>query len=529
MIRRFAVLLALLALPWAGTAGAQSIGFSSPCAQSISVGASSSDLGYSGPPSWYVDSVGGNNANSGRSPSAALATIAQLLTETILPGQALCLARGSTWREMLTVPANNVTVAAYGSGNRPLLDASDAIAAVAWSKTGGQVNVYQANVAIDVTTNHGGTRFMGVWIDGTRLTQAASLAACDAAAGTYYIGAMVASPVTLYVHSTGDTNPAVDGKVYDYTNRAHGLDSFDVTGVRVAGIHARRNFDSYGSINIGRSGYASDIRASEGNSHNLFVRAYSTVSDSLVDDGYYVVAGPIPVVSFENPAPAGATTAFNNVTVTSSVVSTLAFYAHTGAGTWTSQTYNNCTASLSGANSIVAGSDNTTTLFISGGTFTAGTIVKSSAATNRVSNVTFTPNTAGASALMTDAANETWYVDRVTSSWSAAINPGVFFYAIHTDTTATITNNVTIAPATKGHIILVRKSVNNATFTITGNNWAPNSGGTYYYFSNATGLSYTSDYNNFKTDGAFQVGVTPYANVAAWKAGTGQDANSTGP
>src|SRR5215469_11375809 len=86
---------------------------------------------------WYVDSAHGKDTNSGKDINHPFKTIARLLASKITSGQTIALKAGSHWRETLTVPAANVTVAAYGNGQKPLLDGSDVVASALWSKIPG--------------------------------------------------------------------------------------------------------------------------------------------------------------------------------------------------------------------------------------------------------------------------------------------------------------------------------------------------------------------------------------------------------
>ena len=232
---------------------------------------------------WFVDSVKGKDTNSGKSPGAALKTIAALLAETIERGQRIGLARGSRWREQLTLPADGLTVGVYGSGNRPLLDCSDIIPAGSWTKTVGQANVYQA--AITLYGNAGAPHFVSAWENDVRLVRAADVAACDATPGSYFPSSEDTGAIVLYVHASDDSDPATNGKVYEYSAREFGLTGAD--GNTFTGIHTRRNLHCNGSI----SGYAdtkmTDCVASEGNKHCLYAGPGSVVRNCEADRLYY--------------------------------------------------------------------------------------------------------------------------------------------------------------------------------------------------------------------------------------------------
>jgi hypothetical protein len=101
------------------------------------VGGSNPSVAYSVPSfDWYVNSVGGNDANTGKSQGQALQTITTLLSKSITAGQRIGLARGSTFRETLTVPVSSLTINGYGSGGAPIISGVPLMSGVA-EETGG--------------------------------------------------------------------------------------------------------------------------------------------------------------------------------------------------------------------------------------------------------------------------------------------------------------------------------------------------------------------------------------------------------
>jgi hypothetical protein len=78
------------------------------------------------PRRFYVDATGGNDANSGRSASAAWQTIAQVNNYTgFISGDRILFKRGETWTGTgLVVPHNGLHFGAYGSGALPIIDGS---------------------------------------------------------------------------------------------------------------------------------------------------------------------------------------------------------------------------------------------------------------------------------------------------------------------------------------------------------------------------------------------------------------------
>ncbi len=240
-------------------------------------------------PKWYVDSVAGNDANSGRFAGAALRTVGAVLPR-IAAGDSVGLARGSHWREQFTVPADRVQVLAYGAGNPPLLDCSDAIPSQAWGKTPGQTAVYQCSVTHDVAL---GKTFIGCWENAALLQWKTSVADVDSAPGSYTLSdtsASPASPVTLYVHALDHSNPAANGGTYEYSSRGSGLSASGRTGCQIRGIQTCRNLHNDGSLVLGPFNTASDCVASDGQYHNVFVSQGCRLTNVVASGAYHPVA-----------------------------------------------------------------------------------------------------------------------------------------------------------------------------------------------------------------------------------------------
>ena len=232
---------------------------------------------------WYVDSVSGDDGNSGKMLTDAFQTIAQLLT-VFAAGEKVGLARGSEWREQLTMPGIGCKVTAVGTGARPILDCADVISA-GWSKTGGRTNVYQ----VTLTTNFIGSEpcHTAVWEDGVRLTWSASLADLDAAPGTFYCADHNTINPVVYVHTTDSANPAVNGLTYEMSTRRSGIYGWGYGYARVSGINTKRNLAKGGSLKLGQYALINNCLCEGGSEHSLFVRTGSRVLNTVSQDGYY--------------------------------------------------------------------------------------------------------------------------------------------------------------------------------------------------------------------------------------------------
>lgn len=229
-------------------------------------------------PAYYVDSVNGNDANSGLSPAQAVNTIAQLTAlDATNPLNTWNLASNSHWREQLTTPRSNMTVQSYGTGSLPMLDASDIIPNANWTKTQGYVNIYQVTVPIAETTE-----WMNLWRNGSYVTSIQySLATLDAASSPSWTTVDTASGSeqntlsstgTETIYMNVQTDPAADGALYEYAHREYGL--YLTYGGTVSNLATRANLARNGSMSIAeQGGNASvyNVDVSDGSKHNLIV------------------------------------------------------------------------------------------------------------------------------------------------------------------------------------------------------------------------------------------------------------------
>jgi len=75
---------------------------------------------------YYVDSVNGNDSNTGLTSTLAVKTLAHA-TSIAGASKRVGLAKGSLFRETLTIPASGMTFGAYGSGAIPIITGANAI------------------------------------------------------------------------------------------------------------------------------------------------------------------------------------------------------------------------------------------------------------------------------------------------------------------------------------------------------------------------------------------------------------------
>lgn len=478
---------------------------------------------------YYVDSVNGDDINTGLSSTAPVQTIAHLTTlDSSAPLNTWNLATNSTWREQLNVPRSNMTIESYGAGTKPLLDASDAIIAGNWSKTAGQTNVYQVSINLAAVVN---SPWVNVWENGSFLVRASSIANSDSTVGSYYPSAENGS-ITLYIHANGNTNPISDGKTYEVATRENGLNSLAVTGVTIRGIATRRNLGTTGGMAIGRSSFVYDSEANEGMKHNFYALSGSIITRLSMHDAYWGASGPIPFVAYDDTA-VGEAASCTDCTVTMP----------------------NSPASSAGGSGFIAHASGVTpfTAFRLSGVVVTGLFSGATAGTNAgqlIITKSATRRSSFTIADITSASGVQALVPTTIDGLDVVINTAVSSSAVNIEASVPVTINdlnltVTNSFVSNGVISTsanVNLTLTNSTITYAGlgvrldgaGSTASLSGNSYtniryrVYDMSGSGLTLTSDNNAFHaTTAGFVVGSNTYANYTLYRAGTGQDAHST--
>lgn len=474
---------------------------------------------------WYVDSVNGDDANDGKRPSAAFQTLAALQAAGIAPGDKIALARGSHWREQLTITAAAVTVDAYGTGDRPLLDASNIAANASFSKTAGQTHVYQ--IPITPEWNGSGKDFVNAWEDDAVLVRAADVAACDATAGSYALSGEGSGTVILYVHASDSSAVTANGKTYEYSHRKFGLDTRDASHVTLSNLQTRRNLHADGSLRVGPYGRASDINADDGSAHNVLVERGAQLVAVEARNAYHPHAFSMFVLNSDSPASEGVRFVDCAATNSSYNANCVGFSSHYNtSGTFGAVIYDHCTVT----NCFVAFSPNHAASVALTNCTTTGTahfLRDNAAAAHTISGGSYTFSGANGRVLDGQAAGTVTF-DGFTATIT---DPGAaIFFSSHaltlTLTGCQVTNN---ASAAANHNLVYLTNAG-ASFAATGNRFkTPNlASGPYTYFFSSGLAALNSDQNCFgQANQWFRVGAENYGTVAAYQAGTGQDIAST--
>lgn len=292
---------------------------------------------------YYIDSVSGSDANNGRSPATAKQTLGSV---TLTTGIKIGLARGSKWREQIggfiALP-DYVSIGAYGTGQMPLIDASDV--STGWTKTAGKTNVYQADLSVGASS-----QFLRLYENNVLLKWVADTTACDAAPGTYYCATTTgAATTTVYVNTSNSTNPGSNGKTYEHTARMFGIMSNTATGWSVTNVRTKRNLHTDGSLVLYTGGTARACIAEDGGKHSLWIGDGGLAEDCVAwKTDYTDRTGSTMFVSFVADGRGKTSTMRRCVAINSIAGQTVSgFYAHTqGTGfEWAEIKREDCSAS----------------------------------------------------------------------------------------------------------------------------------------------------------------------------------------
>ena len=236
--------------------------------------------------SYYVDSVNGNDSNTGKSAAQAWATITKLNTVGVAAaGKKIAFAKGSYWRGQLDFgqgdptlssdPVVGTTLLAYGTGKLPTIDGAAIIDNATFVQNVTYSVVYQTTWTPVYAVSS-----PNVWEAGVRLARAATLLACSTTAGSYYSNNTITpgTPQTVYIHASDDSDMITNGKLYEISAWDYAL--FLGDNATVLNLHTRRSSSNNGSLRVGLNSFVQGVLVEDGTAHNLFIGS-GTVDNSI--------------------------------------------------------------------------------------------------------------------------------------------------------------------------------------------------------------------------------------------------------
>jgi hypothetical protein len=238
----------------------------------VTFGDSGIPLGSASIADWFVDSVAGSDSNTGKTAAQAFQTIGALVTAVgSKTGQRIALKCGSSWKEQLLLTNNASTrIFSYGSGDQPLLDASDNIPNASFSLVGGTTATYQASVTYAGTT--GSSTQSLVWENGVNLVQVAYVAGAELSTpGTFAFSSYSGGSATLLVRASDSSDITTNGKTYDFTKRYAALmitgDNCTITNIRTR----RQRANDGSAVVYGDNTWFYNCTMEDGHKHAAYV------------------------------------------------------------------------------------------------------------------------------------------------------------------------------------------------------------------------------------------------------------------
>lgn len=252
----------------------------------------------------YYVSNAGSDSNDGTTTSTTWATLDKVNGTSFAPGDSVLFRRGDIWIGALRASSSGtsgrpIIYGAYGAGDQPIISCSSPVSG--WSKTSGRTNVYEAAASGGDIDAIWASSWFCVWqSDYRRCEKVASVAACDASAGSCYYDT---ATDTLYVHTVASSNPASDGLAYWVTLyhacvSSHGKDCVEFRDLTAlfASAHGFISADTLSATwAISRRVWFRDC-TSIGSVHNSFslvgqrIAALGCEVSHAVNDGAFVIA-----------------------------------------------------------------------------------------------------------------------------------------------------------------------------------------------------------------------------------------------
>jgi hypothetical protein len=489
----------------------------------------------------YLDSVGGNDANSGSAPGTAKRTWAGVAA--IIPargGFSIGVKRGSVIVEQCVLAAsyNNIMIGAYGDAGDPLplFDGSETLVAGIWSATVGQAGVWEQPYAVTGSTPGSGNEFRNIWEDNKVYTQATSLANCQATAGSCFFSSYTAASGTLYIHPYGSTDPTSDGKVRAWSKRFTVIDLAGANCV-VSSVRTRRARNNNGSMVLsGRYGTIRGCTIEDGHKHVALMGAGATVDGCTFHNSYNGTGGGENLLVFFDagagmPGCQVINSTFEQQTAVVGTRTSSGIISHTANGTdnlgtitLRSNRFTRCAAagSFSDTLAIAATNDLLIDCNQSIALFEIGTIDWTNC-----QMVTTALDIGGVSVMLPSS-----IAGSTINVTGCKVYSGTFtMHLVATAVTLNLTNNLLYAGDDSGHFPLgiVRASASGAIINANGNTFQKTAQFDTFYLLIA-GNTYTGDHNHFVglMNNAFSLnnGSTFITTLAAWRTASGQDANS---
>lgn len=227
---------------------------------------------------YFLDSVNGNDTNNGISINTPFKTFAKLKQQTITSGTTIYLARGSHWREEFFLETSGLSIIAYGSGQKPIVDGSDIVPNNNFSTDATYPNTRKIDWTLVSAIEAGASFRIGVWENDRRLKRTFSLEECNTTVGSFFSTGQLSdgsiqttgggqTTTTVYVNPTGVFN----NNIYEITKRVLCIGLGD-NGL-VDGLHTTKHAINDGSIRLYYNATIKNCLATWGAKHHFYLQS----------------------------------------------------------------------------------------------------------------------------------------------------------------------------------------------------------------------------------------------------------------
>lgn len=296
----------------------------------------------------WVDSVNGNDANTGVSKAQAKQTLGAMLA-IVQAGETVGVVGGSQWFEELDFGVlDEITCVWDGTGAPPIINGFDSHPS-GWVNDLVLTNLWYKDIA---HTGVGAAR-QTVLRNGELMTRKLSAASANASGSGSYFSANAATASTIRVYINVGGNPNTDGATYEVCSRGYGVfaggDNF-----RIEGIVARGAMDNVGPITMqGIGGIARRCVMAFGTKHNSVFGGGLLEDCVLYDNDAPSTSEPASILAtaFRNDA-TGVDVTMRRVLMYTRHEGTSGFYAHTindPADRFNSIALDQCIVNIAGA------------------------------------------------------------------------------------------------------------------------------------------------------------------------------------
>lgn len=252
---------------------------------------------------YYVDSVSGNDSNTGTSAGAPLQTLNGVKTKVAAllsyrqQGLWIAFKDGSTFNEApWTLAANHagMVFTNYGAtagSVRPIFDCSAALTNASFVASGAYAGCYDYTLPITSQPSALPSNVPRVWRNGTCLTYVSTATACQALPGTFYHAAVATNATSVPILVNTGTDPTTDGAAYLAPRYYAAIDAYLAEGCEFRNLVGKQPEGSYGVFVGGRYCLFANCYVERGGTHCYFSRAGSKFVDCIGQNVYGAWAG----------------------------------------------------------------------------------------------------------------------------------------------------------------------------------------------------------------------------------------------